>query len=121
MSSCNTYHLTWVSLNLGVGYLFTAAPAKRSHCSLPWMRGISFTAALPDLQHGIAPLGPPVPAQPLPLDVGWLFPAFALALGVGWLLLAAAPDLRCRVAPLSHSCAVAAWHSRLLPLTSDIG
>ena len=22
-------------------YLFTAAPAKRSHCSLPWTRGIS--------------------------------------------------------------------------------
>ena len=31
----NTYRLTWVSLTLGVGYLFTAAPAKRSHCSLP--------------------------------------------------------------------------------------
>ena len=24
-----------------VGYLFTAAPAKHSHCSLPWTRGIS--------------------------------------------------------------------------------
>ena len=33
--------LTWVSLTLGVGYLFMAAPAKRSHCSLPWTRGIS--------------------------------------------------------------------------------
>ena len=41
MPSCNTYHLTWVSLTLGVGYLFTAAPAKHSRCSLPWMRGIS--------------------------------------------------------------------------------
>ena len=40
MPSCNTYHLTWVSLTLGVGYLFTAAPAKRSRCSSPWMRGI---------------------------------------------------------------------------------
>ena len=28
--SCNTYHLTWVSLTLGVGYLFSAAPAKHS-------------------------------------------------------------------------------------------
>ena len=37
----NIYRLTWVSLTLGVGYLFTAAPAKRSHCSLPWTRGIS--------------------------------------------------------------------------------
>ena len=27
MPSCNTYHLTWVSLTLGEGYLFTAAPA----------------------------------------------------------------------------------------------
>ena len=40
MPSCNTYHLTWVSLTLGVGYLFTAAPAKRSHCSLPRTRGL---------------------------------------------------------------------------------
>ena len=37
MPSGNTYRLTWISLTLGVGYLFTAAPAKRSHCSLPWM------------------------------------------------------------------------------------
>ena len=36
MPSCNTYRLTCVSLTLDMGYLFTAAPAKRSHCSLPW-------------------------------------------------------------------------------------
>ena len=41
MPSCNTYHLTWVSLTLGVGYVFMAAPAKCSCCSLPWVRGIS--------------------------------------------------------------------------------
>ena len=41
MPSHNTYHLTWVSLILNVGYLFTAAPAKLSLCSLPWTRGIS--------------------------------------------------------------------------------
>jgi len=35
MPSHNTYHLTWVSLTLDVGYLFMAAPAKRSCCSLP--------------------------------------------------------------------------------------
>ena len=63
MPSCNTYHLTWVSLTLSVGYLFTAAPAKHSCCSLPWTNGYLLTAALPDLQHGIAPLGPPVPAR----------------------------------------------------------
>ena len=37
MLSCNIYHLTWVCLTLDMGYLFTAAPAMRSHCSLPWM------------------------------------------------------------------------------------
>ena len=39
-SSWNTYHLTWVSLTLDMGYLFTAAPAKCSCCSLTWARGI---------------------------------------------------------------------------------
>ena len=39
MPSCNTYHLTWVSLTLGLGYPFMNAPAKSSHCSLPWMKG----------------------------------------------------------------------------------
>ena len=60
---CVSYRFTWVSLTLGVGYLFTAVPAKRSHCSLPWTRGIR-TATLPDLQCGIAPLGPSTPMQP---------------------------------------------------------
>ena len=41
MPSCHSYHLTWVSLTLGVGYLLMAAPAKHSRCSLPWRRGIS--------------------------------------------------------------------------------
>ena len=41
MPSCNTYHLTWVSLTLGLEYLLRAVPAKRSHCSIPWMTGIS--------------------------------------------------------------------------------
>ena len=41
MPSLNTYHLPWVSLTLVVGYLFMAAPAKHSRCSLPWSRGIS--------------------------------------------------------------------------------
>ena len=36
MPSLSTYHLTWVSLTLDVGYLFTAAPAKCNRCSLPW-------------------------------------------------------------------------------------
>ena len=39
MPSLSAYHLTWVSLTLDVGYLFTAAPAKHSHCSVPWTLG----------------------------------------------------------------------------------
>ena len=58
MSSRNTYHLTCVSLALDMGYLFMAAPAKCSHCSLPW------TSHLPDLEHGVAPLSPPAPLEP---------------------------------------------------------
>ena len=59
MPSDNTHCLTWVSLTSDVGYLFTAAPAKYSHCSLPWTRDI--TATSPDLESGVAPLSPPVP------------------------------------------------------------
>ena len=40
-ASCNTYHLTLISLTLNEGYVSMAAPAKHSHCSLPWMSGIS--------------------------------------------------------------------------------
>ena len=82
---------------LGQGYLFMAAPAKCSRCSLPWTRGYLLTAAVPDLQRGIAPLGPPVPAQPLLL--GLLLPAAGPGLGHGWLLLASAPGLGRGVAP----------------------
>ena len=69
MPSGNTYHLTWVSLTLVMGYLFTSAPAKHSHCSLPWTRGIS-SRLLPDLACGIVPLDPPEPVQPLLLGRG---------------------------------------------------
>ena len=41
MCSHNTYCLTWISLTLDMGYLFTAAPAKRSRCCLPWTRGLT--------------------------------------------------------------------------------
>ena len=44
MPSCDTYRLTWVSLTLDVGYLLTASP--------------------PDLECGVAPLGPLAPMEP---------------------------------------------------------
>ena len=50
MPSHNTNPLTWVSLTLNEGYLLTAIP--------------------PDLGRGVAPLGPPAPAQPSLLGHG---------------------------------------------------
>ena len=70
MPSRNTYRLTWVSLTLDVGCLFTGAPAKRSFCSLPWTRGVSLLAAPLDLERGVALLSPPLPAQLLLLGRG---------------------------------------------------
>ena len=43
--------------------------------------GYLLTAAIPDLQRGITPLSPPVPAQPQLL--GLLLPAAGLGLGHG--------------------------------------
>ena len=80
MPSCNTYHLTWVSLTLNVGYLFMAALAKSSRSSLSWTRDIS--SLLPFLTF----------------NVGYLLQALLClhshgSLGVGLVLLAAAPAL----------------------------
>ena len=86
MPSHNTYHLTWVSLTLDMGYLFTTAPAKHSRCSFPWTRGISSR--------------PPL----LTLNVEWLLsallhPCSHQSLDLGLLLLATTPSLRHGVAP----------------------
>ena len=58
------------------------------------------TAAVPYLQGGIAPLGPPAPAQPLLL--GLLLAAVGPGLGHGWLLPAAISSLGLGVAPQGH-------------------
>ena len=54
------------------------------------------TTPVPDLQRGIAPLSPPVPAQPLLL--GMLLPATGPGLGREWLLRVTTPGLGCEVA-----------------------
>ena len=89
MPSHITYCLTWVSLAFDLGYLFIVAPAKHSHCSLPWTRGISSQ--------------PPL----LTLNMEYVLSALLhlhnhCSLDVGLLLSAAAPYLGHGVAPLGR-------------------
>ena len=90
------------SLTLDVGYLFTAAPAKRSRCSLPWTSHPSWPRTWSSSSR----------------------PSWGLrsqhSLDVGLLLSASAPDLRCGVVPLSHSCAVAESEEKLKSLLMKV-
>ena len=86
---------------LGCGVFLHSCSSKAQPLLLTLDEGYLLTAAIPDLQRGIAPLGPPVPAQP-PLR-GLLLLAGGPGLGRGWLLPAAAPGLRLGVAPQVHS------------------
>ena len=67
---------------LGHGVSLHGCSSKAQPLLLTLYEGYLLTTALPDLQHGIAPLGPPVPPQPQLL---------------GLLLLATAPGLECGV------------------------
>ena len=82
---------------LGRGVYLHSCSSKAQLLFLTLDEEYLHTAAVPDLQRGIAPLGPPVPAQP-PL-LGLLLLAVSPDLWRGWLLPAAAPGLRLRVAP----------------------
>ena len=72
---------------LGRGVSLHGCSSKAQPLLLTLDEGYLLTAAPPDLERGIAPVGPPVPAQP-PL------------VGRGVAPPAAAPDLGCRIAPL---------------------
>ena len=91
---------------LGRGVSLHSCSSKVQLLLLTLDEGYLLTATHPDLQHGIAPLGPPAPVQPRLLVCGVGPPGHRPYLGGG-------------VAPLGHSLAVAAWHSRLLPLKSQ--
>ena len=133
---------------LGHGVSLHGCSSKAQPMLLTLDEGYLLTTALPDLQRGIAPLGPPVPAQPRcgvgppghrPWPRVWGCsshpPSLASGLRVwgissrpppltsdaGYLLSAAPPDLGRGIAPLCRSCAVAVWHFWLLPLASDVG
>ena len=63
-------------------------------------RGVSPQGRPPDLERGVAPVGPPAPAQPL-------------LLGCGVAPLGHRPDLGRGVAPLGSSCAVTISYRQL--------
>ena len=85
---------------LGCGVSLHGCSSKAQLLLFTLEEGYLLTAAVPDLQHGIAPLGPPTPAQPPLLML--LLLAAGPGLGHGWLLPAAAPGLGLRVAPQGH-------------------
>ena len=106
---------------LGHGVSLHGCSSKAQLLLLTLDEGYLLTAAVPDLQHGIAPLGPPTPAQPLLLML--LLLAAGPGLGHGWLLPAAVPSLGREVAPQGHHAwpRVQGGFSQPLPLTSDAG
>ena len=117
---------------LGHGVSLQGCSSKAQPLLLTLDEGYLLTAALPDLQHGIAPLGPPVPAQPPLLGRGvappchrpWpqtqdsSSPPFLRRHSLA--LSAAAPDLGRGVTPLGRRPS-GMGSSQLLPLTSDMG
>ena len=85
---------------LGCGVSLHSCSSKAQPLLLTLDEGYLLTTVVPDLQRGIAPLGPPVPAQPPLLRM--LLSAAGPGLGRGWLLPAAAPGLGLGVAPQGH-------------------
>ena len=71
MPSCNTYHLILVSFTLDVGYL----SSKAQPVLLTLDERYLLTGAPPDLELGIAPLGPTAPlAAAAPWTWGYYSP-----------------------------------------------
>ena len=85
---------------LGIGVSLHGCSSKAQPLFLTLQEGYLLTTTVPDLQRGIAPLGPPLPAQP-PL-LGLLLQAASPGLGCGWLLPDAAPGLGLGVATQGH-------------------
>ena len=92
---------------LGRGVSLHGCSSKVQPLLLTLDEGYLLTAAPPDLEHGVAPLGPPALAQPPLLGHGGSLHGCSskaqlllLTLDEGYLLTAAPPDLECGVAPL---------------------
>ena len=110
MPSCNTSYLGFCYLGRGVSLHGYSSQAQLLLLTLD--EGYVLTAAIPDLQRGIAPLGPPVTGQP---------PLLGPGLGRGWLLPAAVPGLGCEVASAGRQWPQTRGVSSQPPLTSDAG
>ena len=92
---------------LGLGVSLHGCSSKAQPLLLTLDEGYLLTTTLPDLQLGIAPLGPPAPTQPPLLGHGVSLHGCSskaqpllLTLEEGYLLTAAPPDLECGIAPL---------------------
>ena len=68
---------------LGRGVSLHGCSSKAQLLLLSLDEGYILPTSLPDLQRGIAPLGPPAPAQPPLLGRGLIFPAATPGLGHG--------------------------------------
>ena len=79
--------------SLGHGVSLQGCSSKVQPLLFTLDEGYLLTAALPDLQCGRAPLGAPVPEQPLLLGDGVGPPGRAPASGVGLVFPAATPGL----------------------------
>ena len=98
---------------LGHGVSLHGCSSKVQSLLLTLDEGYLLTAALPDLQRGIAPLGPPAPAQPPLLGCGVRPPGCC-----PWLQVWGSSS---RPPPVASG--MGAWGSsfRPPPLTSDLG
>ena len=88
---------------LGCGVSLHGSSSKVQPLLLTLGRGVSPHPAPPDLERGVAPLGPPAPAQPLTAPWTWdsSSPPFLRCRSLA--LSAAAPDLGRGVAPLGRA------------------
>ena len=90
---------------LGRGVSLHGCSSKAQPLLLALDEGYLLTEAPPDLEHGVAPLGPLVPTQPLLLGCGVALWTWGCSLDVGLLLGRG-------VAPMEKKCKKAKWLSR---------
>ena len=107
---CPSWPSTWDS---------SSRPSWAHAATASWTWG--WSSWPPPLASGMGAWGSSSGLSPLTSFAGYLLSAAAPDLGCGIAPPGRHPWPRTWVAPLRHSCAVTAWNSGLLPLTSDVG